>query len=245
MKVYFEFVFLINFLLDFMILYGTKRILKINRSIFRICMGAIVGSSSTFLLFVDVNGYELFLCKIFLSSFIILVSFGRNSFIRNIIYFYLVSIIIGGTIYLFDLNGNYYFNVLFIVFACPLIIYLIKQELFKYKSKYQNKYYVRIYYKNKLYKLEGFIDTGNRLLSPYKKECVIITNLNIKYDNGRVIYVPYKALNTSGVIPCVKPDKVVVDNREFANCLIGIAKSSFELDGSNCILPNIFKEDLC
>jgi len=245
MKIYFEFVFLINFLLDFMILYGTKRILKLNIKIMRLFLGSLFGSLTTFLLFINISNSELFIFKIILSIIIILISFGKNNFIRNICYFYLISIIVGGTIYLFDLNNSYYFRIFIIICSIPFIIYVIKRELSNYKNIYQNKYLVSIYYLDRLYNLEGFIDTGNRLVSPIKKEAVILVNLNIKFDNKKVIYVPFKALNTQGVIPCIRPDKVIIDNIEFTNCLIGISNDKFALDGANCILPNIFKEKLC
>ena len=84
------------------------------------------------------------------------------------------------------------------------------------------------------------IDTGNQLLSPIKRESIILINLKIPID--KVIYVPYKALNTTGVIPCFRADKVVIDEKIITNCLIGIATDKINLDGVNCILPNILKE---
>ena len=54
MKVYYEEVFILNFLLDFMILFGTKRILKINKNIIRIIFGSIIGSFTTILLFFSI-----------------------------------------------------------------------------------------------------------------------------------------------------------------------------------------------
>ena len=55
MKVYFEFIFIVNFLLDFMILYGTKKLLKINKKNIRIFLGSITASFTSFLLFIDVE----------------------------------------------------------------------------------------------------------------------------------------------------------------------------------------------
>lgn len=226
-----------------MILYGTKRILKINTSIIRIYLGSLIGSLSTFLLFIKINSISLFLIKIIISTLMILISFKKNNFLTNIFYFYLISILIGGVIYLIDLKSNYYLQLLLIIIITPIIIYVFAKELLKHKEIYKNKYIVKIKYKNKIYKLEGFIDTGNRLISPIKKEAVILVNLNI--NSNKIIYVPYKALNTNGVIPCIKPDEVIIDNKTFNNCLIGLAKDKFSLNGLNCILPNKFKEELC
>ena len=91
--------------------------------------------------------------------------------------------------------------------------------------------------------MEGFVDTGNKLESPISKKSVILVNLKI--NTNKLIYIPYKALNTSGVIPCIRPDKVIVNDKIIDNCLIGLSKDKFELNGCNCILPNKIKEDLC
>lgn len=243
MKVYLEFIFIVNYLLDYMILYGTKRILKINTSIIRIYISSIIGSLSTFLLFININNTSLFLLKIIISSIMILISFKKNNFLRNIFYFYIISIIIGGTIYLIDLDNNYYLQLLLIILITPIIIYILILEIKKYKEIIKNKYNVEINYRNKKYKLEGFIDTGNRLISPIKKEAIILVNLNI--NSKELIYVPYKALNTTGIIPCIKPERIIIDNKEIKNCLVGLAKDKFEINGLNCILPNKLKEELC
>lgn len=243
MKVYLEFIFIINYLLDYMILYGTKKILKINTNLIRIYLGSLVGSLSTFLLFIKISNLNLFLSKIIISTIMILISFKKNNFLRNIFYFYIISIILGGFIYLIDLNSNYYIQLTLIVIIAPIIIYILTKEIKKYKEIIKNKYFVEIKYKNKTYKLEGFIDTGNRLISPIKKESVILVNLKI--NSKELIYVPYKALNTSGIIPCIKPDKVTVEDKEISNCLVGLAKDKFKINGLNCILPNKLKEELC
>lgn len=225
-----------------MILYGTKRILKINIANYRLILGGIFGSISTFLIFFDLNNSILLLVKLFLSIGIIIITFGFKNFFTNIIYFYLISIILGGTIYLFDLSSNYYFNYLILLILSPIIIFILIKEFLSYKDTYTNKYEVEIYINKKKYALEGFIDTGNRLISPIKKVPVILVNLNL--TPKKVIYIPYKALNTSGIIPCLKPDKVIINNKDFSNCLIGLAKDKFTISGVNCILPNKFKEEL-
>ena len=112
MKVYIELVFIVNYLIDFMILYGTKRLLKINKSNIRLLLGSLMGTISSFILFININNLELTIFKIVLSIIIILISFGKNNMLINTFYFYLISIIIGGVLYLFDLNSNLYFNYL-------------------------------------------------------------------------------------------------------------------------------------
>lgn len=243
MKVYYEFIIILNFLLDFMILYGTKRVLKRKANIMRLLLGSIIGSSTIIFLFVETTTLELLLIKIIISTIMILISFGLKDFIRNIFYFYILSIIIGGSIYLLDLQKNNYFYYIALLITSISVLLIFIKEILNYHTFFHQKYLVTIIYQNKKYKLEGFIDTGNQLVSPIKKESVILVHIKIPTKN--ILYVPYKALNTSGVIPCFRPDKVVINNHEFSNCLVGLAKDKFSLKGVDCILPNKFKEELC
>lgn len=253
MKIYLDIVFLLNFIIDFLILYGVKVVLKEKVKLIRILLGSLVGSLTLIMLFVKINSFILILSKFLISLLIILVSFGKRHFLKNLAYFYLISIILGGSFYLLDITyeegnllvfkNNYLINFIILIFGSILIIFLFVRENIKYKEIFSNKYIVKIYLFKKMYELEGFIDTGNRLTDPYKKRAIILVNLKLK-NKANYIYVPYKALNTSGVIPCLKPDKVIIDDKEFDNCLIGFSKEKFKLDGLSCILPNKFKEDL-
>ena len=76
MNIYYEEVFILNFLLDFMILYGTKRILKRNNKLIRIVIGSIIGSFTTFLLFINISNLILFILKIIISIILVIISFG-------------------------------------------------------------------------------------------------------------------------------------------------------------------------
>ena len=78
MKVYIELVFIVNFLLDFIILYGTKRLLKINKSNIRIFFGSLFGSLTTFLVFINISNLELMILKLVFSLIIILRNYHLN-----------------------------------------------------------------------------------------------------------------------------------------------------------------------
>lgn len=240
MKIYLEYIFIINFLLDFMILYGTKRILKINKLNVRLLLSSLIGSLSTFLLLININNIELSIIKIIISIIMIITAFGKDNLKEKVFYFYLISIIIGGIIYLFNIKTNPYLNMIIIVILTPIIIYIIIKEYTNFKNNIKDKYNVTITINNKNYHLEGFIDTGNRLKSPISNKSVILVNLKLPLDN--VLYIPYKALNTTGIIPCIKPQKVLIEGKNINNCLIGISKDKFSLNGINCILPNTLKE---
>lgn len=236
MNIYYEEIFILNFLLDFMILYGTKRILKRNNKMIRVFVGSIIGSFTTFLLFISINNFILFLFKIITSILLVIITFGFKNIFKNILYFYLISIVLGGFCYLFEINNKF-----FLIFGCFIVIGILIKEFLSYREIYSNKYLVTIIIGKKKFCLDGFIDTGNRLIDPISRKSVLLCNLNITSNN--IIYVPYKALNTSGVIKCIKPDKVIINDKEF-DYLIGLSKDKFSIE-ENCILPNKLKEELC
>lgn len=255
MKIYLDLVFLLNFFFDFLLLYGTSKILKEIVPIKRLVLGSIVASLSVFLLFIKLNSVSLFLIKVIISIGIILTTFGKKNFIKNISYFYLLSIVLGGSLYLLNISFTYKnqgilfinnglsINFILLIIVSPIIIFCYVKEHILYKNTYGNIYEVLIIKGNKKYKLMGLLDTGNRLKDPYKGRNVILVNNDILME-GDIVYVPYKALNTTGVIKCYKVDKVIVEEKEFSNCLVGISKDKIVIDGVECILPNIFKEEL-
>lgn len=257
MKIYLDLVFIINFLIDFILLFATKQILKKVTSLKRLLLGSLVGSISLIFLFLNLNSLELFICKVFLSILIIITTFGIKDFKRNITYFYILSIILGGSLYLLDITfinqetnqlfikNNYFLNFLLIIVSAPIIIILYVKEHKNYKLTITNKYKIEIEINKEIHTLEAILDTGNNLIDPYKKRPIILIDREINYKKKRPIYVPYKALNTEGVIKCILPDKVLINNKEFKNCLIGLSTDKFSLNGVSCILPNKFKEDLC
>ena len=253
MKIYLDIVFLLNFIIDFFILYGVKIVLKEKNKLIRILFGSLIGSLTLILLFIDIASISLIIFKFIVSCLIILISFGKKNFFKNLAYFYLISIILGGSFYLLDITyeegnllvfrNNYLINFIVLVLGSIFIIFLFIKEHIKYREKYLNKYIVKIDLFKKTYELEGFIDTGNRLVDPYKKRCVILVNIKMR-KQANYIYVPFKALNSKGIIPCLKPDKVIINDKEFSNCLIGFSKDKFNIEGLECILPNKFKEEL-
>ena len=256
MKIYLDLVFLLNFFFDFILLFATSKVLKNIIKLKRLLLGSLVASTSIFLLFIELNSLSLFFLKLIISFFIILVTYGKRNFLKNISYFYLISIILGGTLYLLNISFNYKnkgilfinnglsINLILTIIVTPIIIFSYVKEVLLYKNTYGNIYEVVISMNNKKYRLKALLDTGNQLVDPYKKRSVILINNNINIEEDNYILVPFKALNTKGLIKCFKPTSVTIGNKEFTNCLIGLSKDTFSLNDIDCILPNKFKEDL-
>lgn len=248
MKVYLDLYFLINYILDLTLLIGTSKVVRQQVKISRFLLGTLIGNISILILFLQVNNLELFLLKLLISILMIWTTFGIRNTFRNTFYFYILSIILGGSFYLLDLNFDYtnrayYLNYLVLIILSPIIIYVFIKDSLENKRCNTNKYLVEIMYHDKIIKTYGLIDTGNCLKDPYKKRGVILIDYKIAIE--RPILVPFNALNSTGIIRCFIPDKLIINNREYNNYLIGISNNKLNLCGCRCILPNNLVEVIC
>lgn len=241
MKVYIDLVFLLNIYLDFFILLTTSLILKRNTSIKRIFLGSLVGGLTIILLFLELNNFLLFCIKIIFSILMVLVTFSYKDFkyfINNLCYLYITSIVLGGGIYLLDLELNFN-NIFLILLFSVLILFIYVKEINKLKCNYNNYLKVEIEYKKNKFKFIGYIDSGNKLKDQYKNRPIsLIRTERIKYDYEDLILVPYETASGVGVLKCIKVDKMVVDDREYFNILIGFMERDIKIDGVDIILNN-------
>jgi len=221
-------------------------------------MGSLIGSLSTFFLFLPLNSATLFLLKILVSIFMIKVSFpfkNIRSFLKQVLYLYLVSIILGGFLYFLNIqfsyknNGVIFFhnglsiNFMILLISSPLIIFWYIKEALRHKNTYQNIYSVKVVVDKKEYTLKGYLDTGNHLKDPYKKRSVLLVEKGlIPIREEETIYVPYTSLNHQGIVKCRKVEKIEIDGKIYKNMLIGYSKEKFKIEDIDCIIPMIKEE---
>jgi stage II sporulation protein GA (sporulation sigma-E factor processing peptidase) len=242
MKVYIEAVFLLNFLLDYMILFGTKKLLKIDTNNYHILLGSLFGSITTFLLTISLSNSIMIFLKIIISLLMNLISFGYNRLIYHTFYFYLISILLGGVIYLFDISLTRYATYFSILVIGYLTIHSFYKLFCHFHFSFSNTYQVSFIMNDQEYHFNGYLDTGNHLTSPFSKKPVILVDMIIPSAN--LFYIPYKAFNSEGILPCIRPDKIFINHKEISNCLVGFSKEKISIDGCRCILPNEIKERL-
>ena len=242
MKVYIEAVFLLNFLLDYMILFGTKKLLKIDTNNYRIFLGSLFGSLTTFLLAVSLSNSLMIFLKILISILMNMISFGFKNLFYYTFYFYMISILLGGVIYLFDISLTRYATYLSIILIAFLTIHSFYKLFCHFHFSFSNTYQVSFVMDNQEYHFNGYLDTGNHLTSPFSKKPVILVDMVLPTTN--LFYIPYKAFNSEGILPCIRPDKILINHKEISNCLVGFSKDKISIDGCRCILPNEIKERL-
>ena len=110
MKIYLDLILILNFILDFILLISTGLILKRKINIKLITIGAFIGSLSILVLFYNINSIELFILKMILSIIMIILSYPRKSIkyiLYNLLIFYIVSIFLGGFLYMLNIMISY------------------------------------------------------------------------------------------------------------------------------------------
>ena len=255
MTVYIDGLLFLNFYLDFLLLLTVVVILKRNVKLFRIILGAFLGSLTILVLFFEIGSLELFFIKIYLSFIMCIVCFGYHnlkSFLINVGCFYMVSILLGGFLYFLNItfsyknNGLVFFNngisvnALFLILVSPIILYFYIKQMKMFKSKVVCFFKTNIYVGKKILNLNGYLDTGNTL--SYKNRPVILTNIDNNFRNKK-IYIPYIVIGGSGVLECIKVRKVeVIGIGVFENVYLGFSKD-FKLAGADVLLNGLMKGD--
>lgn len=263
MKIYLDLLLFLNFFLDFILLLCVSLILKRNAKLKRLLLASLVGALSIFSLFYPFNSFTLFLLKAVISIFMVLISFGFKDIkytINNIIYLYLVSIILGGALYLINdslaykntglifYHNGFSINLVLVFILSPIILFIYVKKQRKLKEEYVKKYEVKITFLNgKTKLLTGFLDTGNNLYDPYKKRPIIVINKSVLGSyNPRCILVPCKTVNKESLLKCFKIKKIIINGKKIeTECLVGITDNNFGIEGVDLLLhEKLIKEDL-
>lgn len=247
MTIYIDLVILLNYFFDSLILLTVNTTLKRNISLKKILFVSLLGELSL-LGFLLSNKYLLILLKLEISLILNILTFKYKDIfytVTNVLYFYMVSIILGGFIYYLKLNNLSYFFILLLV---PLILYLYIKQNLNMKTTINKTYLLTIYFPNKRkLSLTGFVDTGNKLRDPVTKKWVVLVNKKLLQGVIRIrtpIYVPYHSLNNKGLVECIKPEKLVIEGKEYTNFLIGLMDSKVMINSSDCILNLEILEEL-
>lgn len=253
MKVYYDLVLILNISFDFLLLLTTSILLKRKVKWHRLILGSLVGGVSIFTLFININSFTLFLLKVLISIIMVIVSFSFKNikyFFTNLFYLYISSIVLGGFLYLLNVEFSYkhtglvFFhnglsiNFIVLLISSPIILYIYIKQVKNLKNNYNNYYKVNLWYKNKKYNFCAYLDTGNKLYDQYHHRPIILVDTDsINFSFEESLIVPYKTASGESIIKCLKADRIIIDNKyEVKNVLFGKCSNSFEIDGVDMIL---------
>lgn len=261
MTIYIDIELFLNFCYDFLLLITVDMTLKRKGKLKRIIFASIIGALSLFLLFLPLNNYLLFFLKILVSIIMVLIAYGYKDLkytFNNLFYLYMCSVILGGFLYLLNVEFSYkHYGLIFINNGLSInyIVLLIIAPLILGGYVYQNKKIKRIY--NYIFEVkivlknneelicQGFLDSGNKLKDPItNKYIILVENRLLKNKDLKPIYVPYKTINKNGILECFSINYLEFENKKFNNYLVGIALEKFNLEGVNCLLNNKLLEEI-
>lgn len=158
----------------------------------------------------------------------------------------MTSIILGGFTYYLSVefqNINY-----LLLLISPLILYVFIKSI-KALKEIKNYYYkIKIVFENgKNLELTSFLDTGNKLIDPITNKPIILINKKLLKGSINIrspMYIPYNTINYHGLLECIKPSYIEIENKKLKNYLIGLSEESFKLNGIDCLLNYKILEDL-
>ena len=193
MTIYIDVVLILNFVIDMLLIIGVDMLLKRHTKFRKIIISSLIGSLSTLLLFVIKGSLWMFMYKLVISVFLVIIAFGYKGFDyfkENLFWLYIISIILGGSLYLLNdtitlesnglvfSKGTIGYNVLLYLPVGLIILVngsLVKGDvLFSYMP----------------YKVVG----GSGLLKIFKPDKVVIDGKDVKVLVG-ISDVNYKGVN--------------------------------------------------
>ena len=257
-KIYLDMVLIVNFGFDLLLLFSVAIILRRQTNLKRLIIASLVGSVTILSMFIAVGSWGLFIIKVIISILMVIITFGFRDYrytLKNLFYLYSSSIILGGFLYFINVQVSYkntglifYYNGLSVNFIVmmvmsPVIIYFYIKQGLELKNNYSNYYNIDIYLRDgRVIEATGFLDTGNKLVDPYKKRPIILLNkklIDFSYMDINILLVPYDSLNNHGLLKCIIPDKIFIEGVGFKdNFLVGISNEEIKLDGVDCILSS-------
>lgn len=177
MVIYLDYIFIENFLIDYILLKETSSIARKNVKYINIVISALIAAIYiTIMLYFKIQLFNYLICKVLLIIVIIYISFKPKTvkeYLKLITIFFLMSVINVGTITVLTniLNlqkGSGIINIIVYITSFVLSRYFTGYMWKIYKSKIKNEeliYKVIINIGDKKYIYKAFLDTGNNVFS--------------------------------------------------------------------------------
>jgi len=240
-EVYIDVLFLVNFMMDSLLLLFVGKALKCARSYARIFLSAAIGALSTcvvmFTSFLP-SFVKIIVLNTAVNSLMIAVAFQIKSwrlFFRAMMLLYIFAFLFGGILqwfYPYLKTGSIFFSA---VIVSSFLIKRIWRFVFGFFSRQQKMCQVILYFEGREISLQAFVDTGNTLKDPLSGQPVHILEQRAlagktdNWENGCLRYIPFRTVSGEGVMPVIRFEKMCVhlQSKEdiWIECpMIGISK---------------------
>lgn len=198
MTVYLDIIFLENFILNFIILYAVSLVIKEKAGCIKLMIASLIGASYVIIYYlINFQSKWNLIFKIILSVVMVYISFMPKSFkefIKQIIFFYLVSFVFGGAslgvIYMVNAGrisirngiivGNYTLKTIFIGVILAFTIITVAFKFVKNRISKKDLFCnIKIIINQSKINVKAVIDTGNFLKEPITNIPVIVVEKDI------------------------------------------------------------------
>ncbi|BAK81248.1 sigma-E processing peptidase SpoIIGA [Candidatus Arthromitus sp. SFB-rat-Yit] len=204
MIIYYDLFIFENFIFNLFILYTSFKILNLKLNFYRLLFASIVSSFISSLILINLNSVIYLLFIILTSTFAGLIlcvpEIRVNYFIQIIVSMFFTSFILFGIIkFLSTWFVNINYKIIFVIFIVVFVIYGIVKKYITRNTFFNNYIFeIELNYQNKIYKFNGFLDTGNELYEPVSGLPVIIVEKRcipgIFYHEKYFYKIPYKVI---------------------------------------------------
>ena len=208
--VYVDLLVVQDLIYNYVILLGVSILLTRITNLKKIFLSSVIGTIPLIFLFLNTSNILNFIISFLFSIIMSIITFSYKDIIytiKNIFYMYAISIFLAGSINLININflpqiDSYILNVIILINLSPLITVIYLKSVSNFKNNYSNYYKVDIYLKdNQKITLTAFLDTGNKLIDPYKHRPIILVNKSlINIEKQKIILVPYNTVNNSDLL---------------------------------------------
>ncbi len=225
-ELYVDVLFLVNFVMDYILLLIVRRMLKCTATHFNILFGAIIGAGLTCVVAILPMPYaaiKFVLFYLLVNTLMIIVGLkikGIRIVVKAMILLYIGAFLMGGImgyVRQYIKVGSLFFGVAIIGYYMVLGIW----NFISYLQKIQQHICeVELHLKENISVIKGLIDTGNNLYDPITQRPVCILDQGaVQEVFGEGIptlrYIPYHTIGKKeGVMPVVKFDKMCIKQTE-------------------------------
>jgi len=244
--VYVDLLVIEDLIYNYVILLGVSLLLTRVTNLKKIFLSSVIGTIPLIFLCLNISNQLNFIISFIFSIIMSIIAFSYKDIlytIKNIFYMYMTGIFIGGFIYLINVNiihiiDNNLLNVIVLIILAPITTLIYIKSISKIKNNYSNYYKVDIYFNiEESITITAFLDTGNKLIDPYKHRPIILINKTlVNTKNKKIILVPYNTVNNSDLLQCIIPDKIYIHNVGYRKKFLVGLMDEVNIEGVDCIL---------
>ncbi len=198
--IYIDILFLINLIIDYLIISSTGIILGYKIITWRVLCASIVGATySVIVFFPQLKLFNIIIFKVLISIIIVIISYKYSSFLsvlKSLLVYYIINMVYGGGMYAFHhftsagtkmnfSNGVYYIDLpLWLIITLTFIFYFVIKlftRISDTRANIKTIEEVTIDLGEVNVNVKALIDTGNTLYDPISLLPVMIVQSNVFY----------------------------------------------------------------